>query len=172
MNTARVLFAVGVLGCGSIACTRALERTYAGPNDIAITTSNAPLPDNAFKVRLEFPFPAQKLFKPSERTSVHVVVTNLSDTVWPAGVADQGRLSINVGNHWLDESGQIFVMDDGRSGLPYDLKPGERAEVLLTINAPSKPGNYILELDGVQENVTWFAAKGNQTLRLDVVVEN
>ena len=172
MNTAKVLLLTASIGCSTIACIRAVERTYAGPNDIAITTSNAPLPDNAFKVRLEFPFPAQKRFKPSERTSVHVVVTNLSDTIWPSGVAAQGRFSINVGNHWLDESGQVFVMDDGRSGLPYDLKPGERAEILLTINAPSKPGNYILEVDGVQENVTWFAAKGNQTLRLDVVVEN
>jgi hypothetical protein len=172
MKTAKVLLLAALIGCSSIACIRAVERTYAGPNDVAITTSNAPLPDNAFKVRLEFPFPAQKRFKPSERTSVHVVVTNLSDTVWRAGVADQGRLSINVGNHWLDESGQVLAMGDGRSSLPYDVKPGERVEVLLTINAPSKSGNYILELDVVQENVTWFAAKGNRTLRLNVVVEN
>ena len=36
--------------------------------------------------------------------------------------------------------------------------------------APEAPGDYILELDVVQEGVAWFGARGSKTLRASVGV--
>jgi hypothetical protein len=61
---------------------------------------------------------------------------------------------------------------DSRAVLPHDLKPGEEAELTLTVTAPQAPGDYFLELDMVHEGVTWFYEQGSRTLRWHVKVEN
>jgi hypothetical protein len=99
-----------------------------------------------------------------------VVITNKSEYFWPSGFTRDSSNSIGVGNHWLDRDGHVLTVDDGRSSLPYDLTPGNSAEVLLTIAAPNKPGNYILEVDALQENVAWFQDKGSSPLRFYVMV--
>jgi hypothetical protein len=50
------------------------------------------------------------------------------------------------------------------------LRPGEEVEVPLAISAPTTPGNYILEVDLVQEQVSWFHDKGSPTARTNVTV--
>jgi hypothetical protein len=42
--------------------------------------------------------------------------------------------------------------------------------VTLQTAVPSIPGDYLLEVDLVQEDVTWFRAKGSPTLTLPVTV--
>jgi len=41
----------------------------------------------------------------------------------------------------------------------------------LTINAPLRGGNYQLEIDLVQEGVSWFGLRGSPTLRLPIVIK-
>jgi uncharacterized membrane protein len=57
-----------------------------------------------------------------------------------------------------------------RSGLPRDLRPGEEAEIPLAITAPSAPGDYTLQIDLVQEMVSWFAEKGSEAPKFKVKV--
>jgi hypothetical protein len=59
---------------------------------------------------------------------------------------------------------------DGRLGISKDLKPGEEVELPLLITAPKEPGDYILEVDLVQEQVGWFSDKGSPTARTKVTV--
>ena len=61
--------------------------------------------------------------------------------------------------------------DDGRIHLPTDLKPMEEVELSLIVNTPRKPGDYVLELDLVQEAVAWFKDKGSEATRVRVQVE-
>jgi uncharacterized membrane protein len=61
---------------------------------------------------------------------------------------------------------------DSRAVLPHDLKPGEEAELTLTVTAPQEPGDYFIELDMVHEGVTWFYEQGSRTLRWHVKVEH
>jgi SAM-dependent methyltransferase len=93
------------------------------------------------------------------KTTIRVQVKNRSTRTWPSGLHGTGCL-IRLGNHWCDATGNLQVCDDGRQDLPRDLEPGEEIELALTVTVPSTPGNYILELDMVQEGVTWFAATG------------
>ena len=65
-----------------------------------------------------------------------------------------------------------MIHDDGRAPLASDLRPGESREMELTVNAPKEPGEYTLEVDGLQEGVSWFALKGSKTARARVRVES
>ena len=44
-------------------------------------------------------------------------------------------------------------------------------DMKMTVKAPQKPGDYILEIDMVHEGVTWFKERGAQPLSLQVRVQ-
>jgi hypothetical protein len=110
--------------------------------------------------------------KAGEQATVRVSVTNASDFVWPARGQKDGKYFINVADAWLDGGDESLVNNlDGRTTLPRDLWPGETIELPLTVRAPTEPGDYLLEIDLVQEGVTFFKAKGSQYPRYRVKVE-
>jgi hypothetical protein len=81
------------------------------------------------------------------------------------------QFQLSLGNHWLDKDGNTVTNDDGRASILKDLRPGEETELTLRINAPRTPGEYLLEIDMLQENVSWFGLRGSKTFRLPVKVE-
>jgi SAM-dependent methyltransferase len=143
-----------------------LRPQFAAPGR---TCDPGPLPISGFVAGLQTsagPLRAQT----SAPLIVHVVVTNNSDSVWPARGDDRGWYQVKLANHWLMPDGGILTLDDGRSDLPRDLSPGKRESVALTVCAPTEPGEYVLELDLVQEMVAWFGDHGSQTLEVPVSV--
>jgi hypothetical protein len=56
----------------------------------------------------------------------------------------------------------MIVQDDGRTEVPGGVGPGEAIPLALTVQAPDRAGVYMLELDLVQEGVSWFAARGSR----------
>jgi hypothetical protein len=54
--------------------------------------------------------------------------------------------------------------------MPNDVAPGAEVERALVVKAPDKEGDYVLELDMVQEGVAWFAQKGSEALKLKIKV--
>jgi hypothetical protein len=130
----------------------------------------APLPPDAFRAELRaIEIPAH--LGTSQPATIRVAIKNTSPIIWPARERAVASFQINIGNHWLDSSGKMVVNDDGRATLLQDLPPGHEAEFSFTINAPRSPGPYILEIDALQENVSWFGLKGSKTLRVPVSVE-
>lgn len=125
------------------------------------------LPDADCQARLTLDQPLARI-RPSSQQTVHVRVTNLGGTTWRANVPLNISCEIRVGNHWLDATGALVQYDDGRTKIPRDVPPGETITVPLTITAPEQPGQYILEIDVVQELITWFKDKGSATLRLPI----
>ncbi|HWW76982.1 MAG TPA: hypothetical protein VNZ44_16395, partial [Pyrinomonadaceae bacterium] len=105
------------------------------------------------------------------RVTIRVAVRNAGGAVWLARERGLSPFQLTAGNHWLDASGKVVTGDDGRGALPRDLPPGAEAETTFTVNAPRLPGDYLLELDMLQEGVSWFALKGSKTLRVPVKVE-
>src|SRR5262249_2726351 len=75
-----------------------------------------------------------------------------------------------LGNHWLTAQGEMKQINDTRAELTQDLEPGEEVMLSLTVTAPTEPGDYLLELDVVQEHVAWFKDKGSPTCRIPVRV--
>jgi len=102
-----------------------------------------------------------------EQVKIPVKVKNISSGIWKFFP----HTPIKLGNHWLDENEQVIQWDDGRTYLPEKFAPSEEIELSLTVTAPKQPGNYLLELDLVQERVTWFAQKGSQKTIVKVEVK-
>jgi 4-amino-4-deoxy-L-arabinose transferase-like glycosyltransferase len=135
------------------------------------TQGSAPLPDFAFKARLEArDAPAEMLAAQKQR--IYVTLKNISETTWPSLGQSDGNYLVRLGNHWLDRNYRTVINEDARAQLPHDLKPGDSLGIPLLVTAPEIPGDYILEIDMVQEGVSWFGLKGSQTWRGTVKVES
>jgi 4-amino-4-deoxy-L-arabinose transferase-like glycosyltransferase len=132
--------------------------------------SLAPLPAEAFRAEIRAMDYSPHL-RAREAAQIRVAVKNASPVAWLARERAVAPYQISIGNHWLDGAGNLIVNDDGRATLLQDLLPGHEAEFSFTINAPKATGQYILEVDVLQENVSWFGLKGSNTLRLPVNVE-
>jgi hypothetical protein len=139
------------------------------PPGAAAARPPAPLPDNGFRATLTVANPPTKL-APGEPATLTVKVRNSSDVAWPlGGRPGDGFFQVNLGDHWLGADGKEVKVDE-RIAMPHAVGPGEEVERQLVIKAPDKPGDYVLELDVVQEGVAWFSQKGSQPLKLNVKV--
>lgn len=101
-----------------------------------------------------------------EERAFAVTVENRSPHAWPSLGDDGGDFRINLANRWLFTDGEVLHRDDARCPLPHDLAPGQRAALMLGIHAPAFDGEYVLDVDLVQENSRWFAQAGSPTLRI------
>jgi 4-amino-4-deoxy-L-arabinose transferase-like glycosyltransferase len=127
-----------------------------------------PLPPDGFHAELSVVVRPSNL-RANKQAVIFVRIKNVSTVTWPARERGGSPHQVSLGNHWLDPSGRTLINDDGRRALLRDLKPGETTDLPLAVNAPG-PGRYILELDMLQEGVSWFGLKGSPTVRLPVEV--
>jgi 4-amino-4-deoxy-L-arabinose transferase-like glycosyltransferase len=128
-----------------------------------------PLPDSGFHAEIKIAHPPVRL-APGEKATLIISIKNISDVSWKGRDWHADPYQIAAGNHWLDSQGEIVINDDGRAPLTRDLPPGESIEIPLTINAPSQSGNFQLEIDMLQEGVSWFGLKGSATVRLPITI--
>lgn len=133
------------------------------------------LPDNGFKALVTLVDPPVKL-RAGQKETIQVSVRNASDVLWYArgaavNTSPDNKFYIAVGDSWLNAADRTLVTNmDGRYGLSRDLKPGEQTQVPLLITAPKEPGDYILDIDLVQEQVAWFHDKGSPTAQAKITI--
>jgi SAM-dependent methyltransferase len=101
---------------------------------------------------------------PGHVVPLAMTLRNDSEVAWPASA------QLQVGNHWYSSNGTLMLFDDARAAIDTDLAPGQAYPVLLHVKAPPEAGNYVLEVDVVQEQISWFADRGSNTLRTEVSV--
>ncbi len=164
------LVLAGFLLLAQIGCSM-LAIAPADPiaENLSLTSAHAPLPQNAFKARISFAYETPEKLRAGEKLSVHMLVKNASNVLWPYAGELDGKYQIRLGNRWLDQNGK--TTDNGRGALSYDLRPGDETEVVIVLSAPTTPGEYNLEFDLVQEQVTWFGQMGSESLRQKLAVE-
>jgi len=68
-------------------------------------------------------------WSPGETSSIDVMVNNDTGATWTAAGADAMRLSY----HLYDASGGLLAWDGLRTMLPFDVLPGQRETVALTV---------------------------------------
>ena len=135
------------------------------PSDLRV--KGAPLPPEAFRAEVSLRQVPQVL-QTGQATVLRTSVRNISSTSWPC-IGDSGRYAVDVRARWRDESGTILA-DAGGAFFDYDLEPGDVNDSDLQVTAPAVPGNYLLEIDVVQEPDQWFAAKGSKPLLVPIRV--
>jgi cell division septation protein DedD len=139
----------GLLGCGDTGAKR--------------------LPESGFQVAFESHNVASDM-KSGKTVAADITVKNVSPVTWPSKPDNQDRYAVNLSYHWLNRKGATVVFDGLRTPLPRDMKPGESVVLKAAIQAPEKPGRYILEVTLVQEGGAWFPEKKGAKLVLPVTV--
>jgi hypothetical protein len=176
MKTKKCLLALTIVGA-FLVCGCSKQTTTPSSPASATDRSQTPsaLPEEAFKATINLIDPPAKL-RAGEKATIQVKVKNSSGILWYARGAkvtasSDTKFILAAGDRWFNAADEKLVTDmDGRHGLNKDLRPGEETEIPLTITAPKEPGNYILEVDLVQEQVAWFHDKGSPTARTKVTV--
>jgi SAM-dependent methyltransferase len=133
------------------------------------TPSLGPLGPLGFRARV-LPEAVPEKVRPGERFEVRTTVQNAGSELWPALPGGEGRGEVVLGNHWLKRDGSITTMDDARAPLPRDLAPRDDLDVVIAPTAPAAPGEYFLELDMVQEGVSWFRPRGSPGMLVPILV--
>ncbi len=84
-----------------------------------------------------------------------------------------GDNPIYLGYHWIDFNNKKTVVFDGkRSIIPQDgVNVGDEIVFDLAVTSPSEPGEYILQVDLVQEGVAWFSFLGVPPLEKFVSID-
>ena len=126
------------------------------------------LPDKAFKAQIQVSDPPLTMHA-GEKYVLNVTLQNASRIAWP-GQQPSWQYQITVGNRWLKPDGTKVNDVDGRTSLSEELGPGNSATLRLPITAPATAGDYVLELDAIQEGVAWFSDHGSPTFRINIRV--
>jgi SAM-dependent methyltransferase len=101
---------------------------------------------------------------------IDALVTNTGQSVWLPRPAGQG--GVGCGAHLYDEAGTLLEFDAAVAPIgdpPREIAPGETAAVRITL-PPQVEGRYVVELDCVAAQVSWFAPLGSRPVRVAVSV--
>jgi hypothetical protein len=105
-----------------------------------------------------------------ERRRVEVIARNVGGASWPAVGDEEGHYAVLLRQRWMKADGSPVVKEGSAARIPFDMEPGDTAGLTLELAAPDAPGEYVLELDVVQEGVERFSASGSKPLRAVVRV--
>lgn len=105
-----------------------------------------------------------------KRTAIRVKVTNISRHAWPAGNVS----GLHLGYRWLGADGKPMGAPGESLPLPREVQPGESILLKLKVESPSMHGQHALEIDMVDEGISWFSEKKSNhpshSLKLNVQV--
>lgn len=124
------------------------------------------------RASLDVPLDERQLVGPAgARRSFLLRVANVGDTRWLATPSLMGG-HVSIGGHLLRRDRSVLRRSYLRCPLPHDVPPGGLAELTVDADLPAALGQYILQLDLVDEHVTWFEQVGSTTLELAVTVDS
>jgi hypothetical protein len=109
--------------------------------------------ESAYRATIE-PWYAPVSLTPGERRQIFLRVRNDGTEHWPASL--DARPAIRLGYRWLRRDGEVVSSEGPRSAFCRVVGPGQRILTPLHVDAPSEPGEYLLEVDVVHEHVQWF----------------
>jgi hypothetical protein len=169
MNTRRMIVVGCMLAVALTACgRRRVERVSARTTQNRSASANYSVQWVANN--------APSTMKRDETVPVQVTVKNTGDWPWPdpktANPGDpSGAYAVRLGCAWKKADGGKAEPASTRADLAGVVPPGGLATFTIDVTAPKQAGAYDLELDLVEELVTWFDAKGAAKLRVPVTVE-
>jgi hypothetical protein len=133
-----------------------------------------PLPPSGYKMEWVASTVPPRM-APGATVPVAVIVKNLSDTKWMNFAnSPKGRHAVRLGYRWWkpgDTTTPVIDYPRQRGEMLAPLPPGESATIAIPVVAPPKAGQYILQLEMVQELINWFSLRGAPKLMVPVTVQ-
>jgi hypothetical protein len=166
---AAVLLAACLAGCGD-------EEEGSADTPGTPPPSWVPLSETAFSVEWGVPgvpsvVPAGSAF------AVGVRVKNTGDQAWLDPRTSDAKTyaagAVRLSYRWWKASNSGKPHSDygpERGELLGPVQPGQTTVMAIEVNAPAEPGDYKLQLDLLQELVSWFEPHGAQKLLVPVKV--
>jgi hypothetical protein len=100
-------------------------------------------------------------------TPIALRVTNTGNTTWLAGsVPVQGWTRIGAHLYRETEGSELVDFEWCRAELPSAVAPGEQIDTSLVLPPIQSPGQYLVVIDLVVEQLTWFANRGSPTAQI------
>ena len=106
--------------------------------------------------------------KPSKTILIPISVTNKSIVTWDSGDKDH---PVFISYHLFSATGEMMEYDNIRTSLNKKIGTDDSVIVDLMVHAPSKKGDYYLEVDIVKEKVAWFKNKGSKTILIPLTIK-
>jgi hypothetical protein len=103
-----------------------------------------------------------------QSVKLEVAVKNKGTMTW----ISSGEHPIFLAYRIKESSGKRFLLEGDRIAFSEALKPGESANLLIELVAPSGAGNYLIVIDVVHEGITWFEEKGSEPLVIELEVQS
>jgi hypothetical protein len=100
--------------------------------------------------------------------TVTVTVTNTGTREWKKD-ACVSKTAFRLAYHW--DGGPAPLYEGERKPVNKTVKPGEKVTLELAVLAPSLPGDYTLQLDMIEEGVTWFSTSTDQVKTGNIAVK-
>jgi hypothetical protein len=111
------------------------------------------------------PVTAPTVMAAGSSATVNVTAENTGDFTWLAG----GGNPVLIAYHWL-QNGNVAVWNGNPGGLPNNVAPTQSVTVGVPVTAPGSPGNYTLQIDTVQQAITWFSQQGASVVNIPVTI--
>lgn len=96
---------------------------------------------------------------PNELRAVPITLQNSGRIPWDHG----GLRPVRLAYHWVDaRTGEVARFEGRRTLLPHTVAPGATVQLTATVQAPARPGRYILLWDMLREYIGrgWFSQMG------------
>jgi hypothetical protein len=118
-----------------------------------------------FKIGIQ---PDARIYRPmtGEIFVINCEVTNIGSQTWPIA----GVRPVSISYHWLHANRTLATFDGLRTRPPYAMLRDEKQPLAVQIQAPYEPGDYVLQLTAVQENVAWFDERNCAPTEIAVTV--
>jgi SAM-dependent methyltransferase len=112
-----------------------------------------------------------KSISPDGKIEFDISAKNVGDTLWLVSNAPlRGRVRLGV--KMLNGAGEVIEEIHGWPRLQRAMAPDEKTELRVSLNAPTKPGEYSLKVDLVDQDICWFEENGSTPLLLSFEVKN
>ncbi|MEO7910554.1 MAG: O-antigen ligase family protein [Roseiflexaceae bacterium] len=124
-------------------------------------------PDVADWYRADYSVAALPSLAPNALLTTPVTLHNRGLVTWRSA----GLRPVALSYHWLDPRTRRVVRYNGRRTLlPQPIDPGGALQINANVQAPEKPGDYLLAWDMVVEHSGWFSERGNPIAEIAVTV--
>ncbi len=113
-----------------------------------------------YKAKIELIDELNIPFSTNNQLKIHFKVTNIGIATWPT--KEENGKNVFLSYHIAKENGSVVIADGLRTSFPHDISSGVSIPLELVVDCSTlEKGKYLLVVDLVHEQLTWFGSKNS-----------